>query len=334
MDLFLPIIRDIQHSRFSTLAASTIIVYDHLITFDQEIELVWNAPWSMGKILFFLNRYYPLCVVAFNQYTLFTTDLTDELCMIWLRWQGWSALGACMIAEIILQLRLYALYFLDKKVLFFMVVSFLATSACSAFIMGKVLSNFTVQSHLIPGLPFCIPIKIPSYLYAFWIPILAFESLLCGMALFRGFQAFRYRRSVFQAGRHLVTLLLRDSIIYYLVVFVTYLVNLLLWSTGEAGLIEIPAGFTIAMSCVMGNRLILNVRCMKREMEDSIEGEKSIFHLPLTTNDAARNQTPSMVEFVKAPTTPLSPDSQSDFESMEMRDMGRDSPSYGYVMAI
>ena len=60
-----------------------------------------------------------------------------------------------------------------------------------------------VQSHLIPGLPFCIPIKIPSYLYAFWIPILAFESLLCGMALFRGFQAFRYRRSVFQAGRHL-----------------------------------------------------------------------------------------------------------------------------------
>jgi hypothetical protein len=80
--------------------------------------------------------------------------------MAWLRWQGWTGLATCMVAEgalslaitlikllpvstVILQLRLYALYFLDKKVLFFMVVSFLATSACAAAIMGNVLSNFT-----------------------------------------------------------------------------------------------------------------------------------------------------------------------------------------------
>ena len=118
-----------------------------------------------------------------------------------------------------------------------MVVSFIATSTCSAFIMGHVLSNFTgahtsivplfsfsllifclpeVQAHVIPGFPFCIPLDVPHYLFAFWIPIIAFESLLCGMALFRGFQAFRYRQNVLRAGRHLVTLLLRDSIIYYI----------------------------------------------------------------------------------------------------------------------
>jgi len=244
-----------------------------------------------------------------------------------------------MIAEIILQLRLYALYFLDKKVLFFMVVSFIATSTCSAFIMGHVLSNFTVQAHVIPDFPFCIPINVPHYLFAFWIPILAFESLLCGMALFRGFQAFRYRQNVLRAGRHLVTLLLRDSIIYYLIVFVAYLTNLLLWSSGQVALIEIPAGFSVAMSCVMGNRLILNVRHMKREMEESIE-EKSIFRLPLTTSDTARNQTPSMVEFARAPPSPphspLSPasETQSDFEFMELRDMRRDSIPEYYIMAI
>jgi len=114
-----------------------------------------------------------------------------------------------------------------------MVVSFLATSACSAVIMGNVLSEVTMQSNSIPGFPFCIPFDVPGYLYAFWIPILAFESLLCGMALFRGFQAFHYRQSVFQSGRHLVTLLLRDSIVYFLIIFITYLSNLLLWSTGQ-----------------------------------------------------------------------------------------------------
>ena len=31
---------------------------------------------------------------------------------------------------------------------------------------------------------------------------------------------------------------------------------------------EIPLGFSVAMSCVMGNRLILNVRCLHRELLD------------------------------------------------------------------
>lgn len=37
------------------------------------------------------------------------------------------------------------------------------------------------------------------------------------------------------------------------------------------------------MSCVMGNRLILNIRLMKREMEANMQGrEKSMLHFPLT----------------------------------------------------
>lgn len=51
----------------------------------------------------------------------------------------------------------------------------------------------------------------------------------------------------------------------------------------QLGIIEIPAGFTIAMSCVMGNRLILNVRLLKREMEANMEHrEKSMVHFPFT----------------------------------------------------
>lgn len=87
----------------------------------------------------------------------------------------------------------------------------------------------------------------------------------------------------------------------------------------------------------MGNRLILNVRHMKREMEETIE-EKSVFRLPLTTHESARNPTPSMVEFVKAPPSPRSPISPDemhpDFEFMELRDMRRDSIPEYYVMAI
>ncbi|EJD38831.1 hypothetical protein AURDEDRAFT_172151 [Auricularia subglabra TFB-10046 SS5] len=31
--------------------------YDHLTTFSDELELIWRAPWSVGKIFFLASRY-------------------------------------------------------------------------------------------------------------------------------------------------------------------------------------------------------------------------------------------------------------------------------------
>jgi hypothetical protein len=77
--------------------------------------------------------------------------------------------------------------------------------------------NVSARSHIIPGIPFCVPVDVPRHLYAFWIPIIAFESLLCGMALYRGFQGIVGDGSLFRSGRRLVTILVRDSILFFLV---------------------------------------------------------------------------------------------------------------------
>jgi len=263
---------DLQASRYASLAASAIIVYDHLITLDQEIEFIWKSRCSVVKYLFFLNRYYILSCVVFNNYVLFTTSLTDSLCLRWFQWQGWTGLSACMIAEVILQMRLYALYLGNKKILAFMIICFVVSSGCAAVIMGTVLSHVTAISELIPGQRFCIPLGISPNFYIFWIPILAFESLLGGLALIRGIRNTRSDRGIFYFGRDLVNILIRDSVLYFLVIVVTYLTNLVVWATQSEYVTEIPIGFTVAMSCVMGNRIILNVRGVKREiMSSSVE---------------------------------------------------------------
>jgi len=249
------------------MAASAIIVYDYMITFDQEIELIWKARWSMVKYLFLVNRYYILCCVIFNNYALFTTSLTDSFCLRWFQWQGWTGLVGCMIAEIILQARIYALYLLNKKVLALMLTCFVASSTCAAVIMGRALSNITAVSELIPGMPFCIPLDVPPRFYTFWIPILAFETLLCALALGRGIQTARAERGTFRFRRDLVNILVRDSVLYFLVILATYLTNLVVWSTQSEYLIEVPIAFSVAMSCVMGNRIILNVRGMKKDLQ-------------------------------------------------------------------
>jgi len=261
-------LQDIQTTRYSQLASSAIIIFDHIITLDEEVELIWKSSWSMGKVLFVINRYYTLISVIVNNYALFSPTLTDSFCLRFFQWQGWTGLIACMIAEVILQMRLYALYFLNKRVLALMVTMFLMSSASSAAIMGTVLSGISALAHPLPGTTFCYPVNVPGYFFAFWIPIIGFESLLCGLALYRGFETFRASGTLFQSGRHLVAILIRDSVLYFLVMFATYFTNMLVWISGTPNLLEIPIAFSVALSCCLGNRMILNVREVNRDIKE------------------------------------------------------------------
>ncbi|KAJ7734994.1 hypothetical protein B0H16DRAFT_134691 [Mycena metata] len=280
-------LHDIQTTRFSQLASSAIIIFDHLITLDGEVELIWKSSWSMGKVFFVINRYYTLLSVIVNNYALFSPTLTDAVSLRFFHWQGWTGLIACMIAEVILQMRLYALYFLNKKVLALMVATFIISSASSAAIMATVLRGITATAHPLPGTTFCVPIGVPSYFFAFWLPIILFESLLCGLALFRGIQTFRASGSVFQSGKHLVAILIRDSALYFLMMFATYFTNMLVWASASTNFLEIPIAFSVAFSCCLGNRMIFNVREIHREMKESRRTEDSINHQARQTRSSS-----------------------------------------------
>ncbi|KAJ6571410.1 hypothetical protein B0H19DRAFT_660634 [Mycena capillaripes] len=308
---------DIQATRYAQLASSAIIIFDHIITLDEEVELIWKSSWSTGKTLFVINRYYTLASVIINNYALFSPSLTDSVSLQFFRWQGWTGLIACMIAEVILQMRLYALYFLNKKVLALMVVTFMISSASSAVIMGKVLHGITALAHPIPGTTFCVPVGVPGYFFAFWIPIIGFESLLCGLALYRGFQTFRAEGTLFQSGRHLVAILIRDSVLYFLVMFATYFTNMLVWVSAPTNLLEVPIAFSIALSCCLGNRMILNVREVNREI-------KTAQH----TGDTIKHQTRETRTSFFVPSEQL-----TDIEMAQLRSMKADQ-SYGPFIVL
>lgn len=43
-------------------------LYDYLLTFRMEVELVWKANWTATKALFLLNRYLPLFDLVLTYY--------------------------------------------------------------------------------------------------------------------------------------------------------------------------------------------------------------------------------------------------------------------------
>jgi hypothetical protein len=62
-----------------------------------------------------------------------------------------------------------------------------------------------------------LTLLLPRGIYRYWIPMLSYESLLCVLVLLQGFQRFRSDRSIFRSGKRLVSNLIRDSVIYFLV---------------------------------------------------------------------------------------------------------------------
>ncbi|KAI3616519.1 hypothetical protein WG66_011600 [Moniliophthora roreri] len=326
----------VETTKYAELAASTIILFDHLITLDDEVELIWKSSWSIGKVLFFINRYYTLASVIINNYALFGASVSDSVsatissphtssalmfdnysCHRFFYWQGSTGLFACMIAEIILQMRLYALYFLNRRVLAIMVTTFILTSASAAAIMGVVLSGVEAKSK-IPFIPttFCFPSNVPHYFYAFWIPILTFETVLCSLALFRGYQTFRTSGSPFQSGQRLIGVLIRDSVVYFLVMFATYLTNLLVW-VWDINYLEVTVGFSVAMSCVLGNRVIINVRQVNKEMETEKKSRER-------TNSVKKSKIPE-------PEPVIDCDTLTDIEMAQLRTMRVD---YEYLQEV
>lgn len=137
---------------------------------------------------------------------------------------------------VILQLRLYAMYSLDKRVLALMGTSFLAavgaTITITCLILAKITSMFKLiliepyqrmtifslaTSHDVPWIPFCIPNDLIQESYLFWIPMLASESVLCGLALFRGYQSFQDYKTLDARHPSLIQALIEDSILYFVV---------------------------------------------------------------------------------------------------------------------
>ncbi|KDR69431.1 hypothetical protein GALMADRAFT_145477 [Galerina marginata CBS 339.88] len=279
------------------LASAAVIIYDHFVTFDREVAAIWPRRWSLAKILFLTNRYFALTVAIFIIYSTHSYSTSErssdihqghlltylpETMYVWkifgfillhipidrnefnlglllIQYEGWVGLFSFMLTQGILQLRLYALYSMDKKILGFTLAFHLVCLITSAWIMEVAAAAIaTIQTSV--GL-FCISHNYPTYFYSFWIPLLLSEILLCTLAVVRGIrESSNANGSILQRGRRLVDILIRDSVIYFIGVGVVYLICMVVWINETGIYLQAPITFPIVISSTLGSRLILNIR--------------------------------------------------------------------------
>ncbi|TDL19815.1 hypothetical protein BD410DRAFT_397856 [Rickenella mellea] len=220
------VVGDLRTTRALSISAMVVLMYDVILSFPDEVEYVWRAPSSLGKVLYFASRYpIPAMYVVWEMYIVgFGISLPN------LRHYALCHNLECVDLHIpptsCLGLRTIAIWERDRRVVTLVVIGTVAYNV--TVLIGEILLtrsyHFKPQPILAPILgcysgDFGISTTLTKILYAC---LMAYEGTLFILILSKAIHGGR-------AGRgKLIVILLRDGAMYYAVIFAFSIANVVL----------------------------------------------------------------------------------------------------------
>jgi len=240
-----------QVNNYLIAGSIALLLYDHLITLDKEIEWIWTLRWRLPKILFILNRYVFTVVLLLAVVPEFIYPLFVPFCKFHLVMWLCAPVLNFGAAELLLIIRVSSLYGNRKLVMWSLSIFFilaLAGAIASQVVFGQALITILYYEFL-PGCWEWSP-GTPNQ-WAKWTTFLSVEGVIM---LLTAYKTISYRN---QSNRT-ITLLARDSIIYFVIIFAC-LASVLAadLQTGITISIQFPA--QCAASVAVG-RMMMNIR--------------------------------------------------------------------------
>jgi len=97
------------------VACISILVFDYLLTFSDEIEYVWSSKWNAGKILYFLIRY-PVLLDIFVVKVANLTPLSPRQCQMLVYTVDWLFTVGIGVVAVMLALRTWIIWHRNKRI--------------------------------------------------------------------------------------------------------------------------------------------------------------------------------------------------------------------------
>jgi len=242
-------------TKYVGVASFTILVWDHIITFPDEVELIWKGTKGPLVYLFFLIRYLiPLSFIV-NLWAYFSTSWTHLSCSHFVRFEGAMTMIGISIVAMMMFLRIRALY---RRVL-----------AVQAVVIAILLTFIGVNSWLLTrGIPVhhsspfvesCTMIfdpRLPGPITSStaWLPLL-YDSVVVALTLFRTVRGI-YTKS---AGQ-ILHVMLREGLLYYGVICAVTLTLTIMIESASPSVRNITAQLELCLTVTMMSRITLHLK--------------------------------------------------------------------------
>lgn len=265
------------------------MIYDHLLTFEREVSLVWLSPWSIVKILFLLARYMPfVSISAIVSYALVTTTSTS-VCYATLLLTQWSVFFGSLASEGILFVRTWAVWDCNTHLAIALVVIMFGATAVGVILLVLWKSTLVISTNFSEYRTARCYIVHESGLHAAtsWV-IITLEALVLILTIIR--MARQYRlvgKERFQS--EFVTVLYRDGVVFFLFVSIVNIVIMLSAKGIDRNILVI---LQQVLHSVLSSRVILHLREIQRK-ERSMQSMSDVVFPPtsrLITGSATNDE--------------------------------------------
>ncbi|KAJ7723499.1 hypothetical protein DFH07DRAFT_855760 [Mycena maculata] len=254
--------QQVNSNYYFNLISFTLLFYDYFLTLDWEVSRYWGSAWNVPNALFYLNRYGTLfgtIPVVFQYF--WTTESTPHklaICAGLHSYHQYFAVVTQIVIGVMLILRTYALYDRNRRILVFMVC---IAAAVIGVGLWAVLSGPGAKTNeddevlaLYIGCSSSVSSSETLNLAAAWGGMVVFDCMIFILTLYRALS----RRRL--SSQDLLTVLLRDGSIYFGVMVMSNLGNILTFALAGPYTRGIPTTFANVMSSIMISRLMLNLR--------------------------------------------------------------------------
>ncbi|KAJ7882160.1 hypothetical protein B0H13DRAFT_2667432 [Mycena leptocephala] len=272
---------EVNTNYYLNLISSTLLIYEYFLTINVEVSRYWGLPATAPNVLFFLNRYGMLCgtIPVIFQY-FWTAESTPhklavssqtlllfrihiyanvlQICNKIHQYHEYFSVVMQIIIGIMLILRTYALYERSRRVLAFMVYISAGVIAVGAWSVisgpSRKPGDDVPPLHLYIGCSSGLSYSQSVGLAAAWAGMGVFDATIFLLTLYRALSHHRAQ------GLDLVTVLVRDGSIYFGIIVIANISNILTFILAEPYTRGTPTTFTNVISSIMISRLMFNLR--------------------------------------------------------------------------
>lgn len=232
------------------LVGITVLYFDHIISLDNEVNLLWGRGKSLSAYCFFVNRYFALITVIATSGIPFLSPST-EMCLRLSLFREVTLVLTQLIIGVVMIIRVYALYSRSARVLWFLI----ATAVCAVGLsVWSVTGQQASRSWILGGCHFGLTESTSYRLAGSWLALFAFDSIIFAFTIL-----YAHRSTIHGANLH--TLIVRDGAMYFGVMAVANLANISTYYLVDYWpfLPGALATFSNCISVTMISRLILNL---------------------------------------------------------------------------
>ncbi|EIM79317.1 uncharacterized protein STEHIDRAFT_126547 [Stereum hirsutum FP-91666 SS1] len=239
-------------------STTSVLVWDWLVCLPQEWRYIWKADWTAIKVLYLMVRYYTFVVLVVTDVWFFA-DWSEASCAKNLRVLPGIAVVIDVCVELVLALRVYALYGRSTRILMF---------------LGVMMAGFTGVMIAVPIMAFdytrlpswpgpCLVTGKPSaagpkFIIAFYASPMAVDFTLTALTLWRGLRVKRHG-----SASGLMNVFIKDGLFYFVAISSLNLINVIFFVQPNVLIESINAPMSIQLSTVLSCRLILNLRAIR-----------------------------------------------------------------------